>query len=115
MVHSQITYVLFAIISLFAMTSNAEEAHSSAHSTAQTNTSATAVHKASGTVNKLNTNGSVNITHGPVASLKWPAMTMDLKVKDQALLTGLKPGQKINFEIGMGPAGYVITAISLAK
>ena len=30
--------------------------------------------------------GAVTIAHGPVASLKWPGMTMDFKVKDPALL-----------------------------
>lgn len=72
-------------------------------------------HKASGTLNKINADGSVNITHGPVDSLGWPGMTMDFQVKDKALLKGVKAGQKVSFEIGKAASGYVITAISAAK
>jgi len=72
-------------------------------------------HKAKGTLNKINPDGSVNITHGPVESLGWHGMTMDFQVKDKALLKGIKPGQKISFEIGKDVSGYVITAISAAK
>lgn len=72
-------------------------------------------HKAKGTVNKINPDGTVNISHGPVDSLGWPGMTMDFQVKNKALLKNLKAGQKIDFEIGMGASGYVIIAISAAK
>lgn len=72
-------------------------------------------HKATGTFNKNNPDGSVSITHGPVKSLGWPGMTMDFQVKDKALLKGIKAGQKISFDIGKEASGYVITAISAAK
>lgn len=72
-------------------------------------------HKATGTFNKNNPDGSVSITHGPVKSLGWPGMTMDFQVKDKALLKSIKAGQKISFEIGKEASGYVITAISAAK
>ena len=36
-------------------------------------------HRATGTVNNLDREaGSVNLSHGPVPSLNWPAMTMGL-------------------------------------
>lgn len=73
------------------------------------------VHKATGTFNKANPDGSVSITHDPVKSLGWPGMTMDFQVKDKALLKSIKAGQKISFEIGKEASGYVITAISAAK
>ena len=38
------------------------------------------------------------IAHGPVATLKWPAMTMDFKAANSALLADLKPGAAIDFE-----------------
>lgn len=71
-------------------------------------------HKAKGTVNKVNPDGTVNITHGPVDSLGWPGMTMDFQVKDKALLKGIKAGQKIDFEIGRQDGGFLITAIKPA-
>jgi Cu/Ag efflux protein CusF len=57
-------------------------------------------HKGQGTVRAIDLQtGSVNIEHGPIASLKWPAMTMDFPVKDKTLLKGVRPGQSVEFEI----------------
>ena len=72
-------------------------------------------HKAKGTLNKINPDSSVNITHGPVESLGWPGMTMDFQVKDKALLKGLKAGQKIDFDLARQDDGYIITAIKPVK
>jgi Cu(I)/Ag(I) efflux system membrane fusion protein len=55
---------------------------------------------------------TVTIAHDPIASLNWPAMTMDFRAKDAALLRSLKPGQKVDFEIVEESAGeYVIVRI----
>ncbi|MDE2367075.1 MAG: copper-binding protein, partial [Betaproteobacteria bacterium] len=55
---------------------------------------------------------TVTIAHDPIASLDWPAMTMDFRAKDPALLRSLKPGQKVDFEIIEEAAGeYVIVRI----
>ena len=55
---------------------------------------------------------SVSLAHGPIPSLKWPAMTMDFKVRDAALLRTLKPGQKIAFDLAGETGGeYVIVRI----
>ncbi|MBS0336215.1 MAG: efflux RND transporter periplasmic adaptor subunit [Proteobacteria bacterium] len=72
-----------------------------------------AVHRAEGGVEALDlANGSVTLAHGPVASLKWPAMSMEFRVKDPALLRALKPGQKIAFEfIDAGKGEFLIVSI----
>ncbi|MDO8596371.1 MAG: efflux RND transporter periplasmic adaptor subunit [Sulfuricaulis sp.] len=71
-------------------------------------------HKGQGTVRAVDPQaGTVNIEHGPIASLNWPAMTMDFEVKDKALLQGVKPGQSV--EIGIvqqGPGLFVVTRIT---
>jgi Cu(I)/Ag(I) efflux system membrane fusion protein len=55
---------------------------------------------------------TVTLAHGPIASLTWPAMVMDFRVRDPAWLRTLKPGQKIGFEIIEESAGeYVIARI----
>jgi membrane fusion protein, copper/silver efflux system len=55
---------------------------------------------------------TVTIAHDPIASLNWPAMTMDFRARDPALLRSLKPGQKVDFEIVEESAGeYVIVHI----
>jgi RND family efflux transporter MFP subunit len=74
-----------------------------------------AVHSAEGRVQEVNTQkGRVTVAHGPVPSLKWPAMTMDFQVDDPSALTALKPGQKIRFEFVEDRAGrYVIRAATV--
>jgi Cu(I)/Ag(I) efflux system protein CusF len=72
-------------------------------------------HKAKGTLNKIDPDGTVNITHGPVESLGWPGMTMNFQVKSKVLLMGLKAGQKIDFDLAKQGGGYVITAIKPVK
>jgi Cu/Ag efflux protein CusF len=69
-------------------------------------------HQASGKVTKVDrAAGRVTIAHGPVASLKWPAMTMPFEVKDKALLDKAKEGQTIQFSFIESGRRHVITAI----
>jgi len=77
---------------------------------------ASATHRGAGTVEAVDpANASVTLAHGPIPSLKWPAMTMDFKVKDAALLRTLKPGQKIDFDTVAGaPGEYVIVRAQAA-
>lgn len=71
---------------------------------------APAVHRGEGSVEALDAaRTTVTLAHGPIATLNWPAMTMDFRVKDPALLKTLKPGQKIVFEMTEEKSGdYVI-------
>lgn len=70
-----------------------------------------------GTINKINADaGSVNITHEAIPAIKWPAMTMDIKVVDRKILTGVKSGQAVSFGLIKDPkAGYVISHIEATK
>jgi len=70
-----------------------------------------------GTINKVdNTTGSVNISHEAIPAIKWPAMTMDIKVADKKILSGVKSGQVVSFGLIKDPkAGYVISHIEPAK
>lgn len=74
-------------------------------------------HMGEGVVNKIDLqHNKVNMTHGPIPSLKWPGMTMDFKVKDTAILKGIKPGQKVTFEVvNEGPRKYFVTRITPQK
>lgn len=73
----------------------------------------TVAHQANGTVDAVDPkDGSVSMSHGPVASLKWPAMTMEFKAANPALLQALKPGAKVDFEfVERAPGEWVITRI----
>jgi Cu(I)/Ag(I) efflux system membrane fusion protein len=79
-------------------------------------TAAQVGHQASGTLDTIDLKaGSVTITHGPVASLKWPAMTMDFALANSALVDKLKPGAAIRFEfVERQPGEWVITRIEPA-
>ena len=74
---------------------------------------ATVGHQAEGKVEEVDVQAStLSIAHGPVPSLKWPAMSMEFQVANSALLTGLKPGVVISFEfVERGQGEWVITAI----
>lgn len=69
-------------------------------------------HKASGTVTKIDRSKSrLTIAHGPVESLKWPAMTMSFIVKDKALLDKVQQGAKVQFSFLESGRDYVVTEI----
>jgi Cu(I)/Ag(I) efflux system membrane fusion protein len=72
-----------------------------------------ASHRGIGSIEALDwAHATVTIAHDPIASLSWPAMTMDFRVTDPALLRSLKPGQKIDFEIVEEyPGEYLIVRI----
>jgi Cu(I)/Ag(I) efflux system periplasmic protein CusF len=44
------------------------------------------------------TAGKLTIKHGAMPKFDMPPMTMAYRVKDKAMLAGLKPGDKIKFE-----------------
>jgi Cu(I)/Ag(I) efflux system membrane fusion protein len=55
-------------------------------------------HTAQGTVNAIDqAAGTVNISHGPVASANWPAMSMTFKLADPSAANGVLPGQRVDF------------------
>jgi Cu(I)/Ag(I) efflux system membrane fusion protein len=70
-------------------------------------------YQAEGTVDAVDARtGRVSINHGPVKSLQWPAMTMEFKVANEALLKGVKPGAAVVFEfVERQPGEWVITGI----
>ncbi len=73
-------------------------------------------HKAEGSVDGIDLKaGTVSLKHGPVPTLKWPAMTMEFKAANPALLNGLKPGEAVAFEfVERQPGEYVVTSIAAA-
>jgi len=74
------------------------------------------IHRAQGIVSAVDAGGgTVEIAHGAIPSLQWPAMTMTFKVRDKALLRDIKPGQAVAFELAPGAAGeFVVERIAPA-
>lgn len=78
---------------------------------------ATQEHQGEGSVNSVDIkSGKINLSHGPIPSLNWPAMTMDLEVQNKDALRDVKPGQKIVFKlVEARKRKYVISEISVVK
>src|SRR3979490_1007499 len=69
-------------------------------------------HKGAGTVKKVNSaSGKVTIAHGPIPTMKWPAMNMTFTVKDKALLGKFSQDKKVEFEFVDRGSNYVITSV----
>lgn len=68
-------------------------------------------HRALGTVDEADPKSlTVTISHAPVASLKWPAMTMAFKASNAAVLSALRPGARVDFEfVERQPGEWVVT------
>jgi Cu(I)/Ag(I) efflux system membrane fusion protein/cobalt-zinc-cadmium efflux system membrane fusion protein len=73
-------------------------------------------HRAEGRVEELDSRSdSVTIAHAPVASLNWPAMSMEFKLAHGGLRPALQPGATVAFEfVERGPGEWVITAVTPA-
>lgn len=56
----------------------------------------------------------ITIKHGPLISLKMPAMTMAFKVKDPAMLDQVKAGDKVSFAVEKLNGAPTITVIKSA-
>lgn len=71
-----------------------------------------ATHRGTGTVRKIDAvKGTVTLSHGPIASLNWPAMTMNFKLKDASLAKGIKVGDVVDFELVQSGRDYVVTRL----
>lgn len=75
-------------------------------SPADASTPAAAVqeHEGMGRIEAVNAHG-LTISHGPIPSAQWGAMTMDFEAHDAALLKGLKPGDRVRFRFHLDQDG----------
>ena len=64
---------------------------------------------ATGTIKKVDpAKRTVNLSHGPIPAVNWPAMTMDFAVSPDIDLSALKPGQQIEFKMKGSGMNYTI-------
>ncbi|MDH3321160.1 MAG: copper-binding protein, partial [Betaproteobacteria bacterium] len=57
----------------------------------------------------------VELDHGPIPALQWPAMRMEFKLADPKQLDGLAQGDEVQFELRGEPdkdGDYVIERIT---
>jgi Cu(I)/Ag(I) efflux system protein CusF len=70
-----------------------------------------------GTVNSIDASAHrINVSHGPIPAIGFPAMTMDFAVAPSVDLQAVKPGTRVNFTVEKGQGGmYVIQSIAPAS
>ncbi|MEO7338850.1 MAG: efflux RND transporter periplasmic adaptor subunit [Caldimonas sp.] len=54
---------------------------------------------------------AITISHGPVATLKWPAMTMGFAKDSPTSFAEIRPGDRVRFEFKEGSAGYELVSV----
>ncbi|RXZ45296.1 efflux RND transporter periplasmic adaptor subunit [Crenobacter cavernae] len=80
-------------------------------SAATSSDKATALYEAVGKVESIK-DGEITLSHGPVASLGWGAMTMPFKLARPDMAASLKPGDTVDFGFRQGDGGYVIEKLA---
>ncbi|OAK63639.1 efflux transporter periplasmic adaptor subunit [Variovorax paradoxus] len=79
--------------------------------TAGASAPAVVIHKAEGKVESVAPDG-ITISHGPVATLKWPSMTMGFAKSSPNAFPEIKPGDQVRFEFKEGGAtGYELVSV----
>jgi Cu/Ag efflux protein CusF len=69
-----------------------------------------------GQVTKIDTSANkITLRHGPIKNLDMDSMTMVFRVKDAAMLTQVKVGDKVQFEADRVNGQLTVTRIQKAK
>ena len=104
-----IATALIAFASLAGLPAYAAGDHAG-HGTAQAG--AAEMQMVDGQVKKVDkAAGKVTLSHGPLANLNMPAMTMVFAVRDKRLLDGLKVGDAVGFTVQREGSQYVLIRI----
>ncbi len=83
-------------------------------SAAATSQPAGKVHSANGDITEISAD-SVTVSHGPVESIGWPAMTMAFQASSQEMLQGLNVGDPVDFQFQEAGGQYLLTSIKKAQ
>jgi Cu/Ag efflux protein CusF len=110
--------LLAAALSTFALAGPAwpQAGHDHGHMTAASTAAAPAQLDNSGEIKRVNLDTKkITISHGPLKAFDMPAMTMAFPVKDPALLSKVKQGDKVKFALEKAGENLVITRIETVK
>lgn len=72
-----------------------------------------ASHQGTGKVEQV-TDEALTLSHGPIVSLQWPAMTMDFKKPRRDSFKDVKVGQTVQFSFVEGEDGYELKSVVAA-
>jgi Cu(I)/Ag(I) efflux system periplasmic protein CusF len=105
------TLGIFVLSMAFAVPAWAQMKDHSGHSTPATK-SAPTTHKGTAVVKSVDADkGTVMLAHDPIASMRWPSMTMKFIAKDKKLLDKLTAGKKVEFEFIQQDKDYILTRL----
>jgi Cu(I)/Ag(I) efflux system membrane fusion protein len=69
-----------------------------------------------GTLNRVDAESrTVNLSHGPISELGWPAMTMDFTVDENVSLAAFEAGQPVSFTLRETDGGVLIIELDPAE
>lgn len=110
-------FLLVAALSACATTAAwAQAGHNHGHAMPATAKAPTGQLDNTGEVRRVNVDAKkITIAHGPLKAFDMPAMTMPFAVKDPALLTKVKAGDKVRFALAKSGDDLVITGIESIK
>ena len=111
------------LLLISALLAGAASAHAASHGGAPMASDAkketatkTDADMADGEIRKIDMeNKKITIKHGVIKNLDMPGMTMVFQVKDAALLSKAKVGDKIRFSAEQSGTAIVVTAIEASK
>lgn len=72
------------------------------------------VHSGSGDITEIE-GDRVTISHGPVESIDWPAMTMTFQAESSRMLQSLNVGDPVDFKFRQTGEDFVLTSITRAE
>jgi Cu(I)/Ag(I) efflux system membrane fusion protein len=70
-------------------------------------------HQGTGKVEQV-TSEAITLSHGPIATLQWPAMTMDFKKPKPDSFKDIKVGQTVQFSFVESEDGYELKSVAAA-
>lgn len=104
--------VMAAVLGPVALTAHAQQSQGTEAAKAGTAQAALS----DGEVRKIDVSaGKITIKHGPLANLEMGPMTMVFRVKDPAMLTQVKEGDKIRFIAERVGGALTVTTLQVEK
>lgn len=109
-------FLLAAVVSACATTAAWAQAGHDHHAMPAATKSAAGQLDNTGEVRRVNAEAKkITIAHGPLKAYDMPPMTMPFAVKDPALLTKVKAGDKVRFALERVGDDLVITRLETVK
>ena len=79
---------------------------------AETPSAATAAIEGVGVVTAIDpAAGTISLDHEAVAAIHWPAMTMQFRAEDPAILEGIAVGDRVTFVLKSAAESMIVTSV----